>query len=508
MNQIGNNALPLPQMAATRSGIKYNPSSNLWRFRDGVHPVRMDFSRIHPKAETLIIGLKATLMYYLENASPVTATDYYKPAIRCLNYLGEASKAPIRQITTTDILNIASSSSQLKQDLNGARELFRQWRKLGYEGIGSDAIETLNQMRFKRPKRGQAVTTLDPIKGPFTEIEMEAIQLALIDAYADEIISRYDYLLTLLFITFGSRPVQIAMLKVCDFIGPDTPDSDYVLNIPRAKQRNVMAREEFKPRPLLRQIGVLLAEHIEAVCAEFKDILDDPKQAPMFPQLERDENVTDSNEFAYHMSDVNTAQKIRELSTKLSVPSERLGKVMPISARRFRYTFGTRAAEEGWPVLVIAEMLDHTVSNNALIYTGLTRTIIERINRAMAMTMAPLAQAFKGRIIASPDEATIANRTSTIIDFRIDQSGAGIGSCGQHSYCEFGAPIACYTCNCFEPWLDGPHEKVLDSLLAKRNSLAETTDNRIAAINDRTILAVAEVVRRCNEIKSKEGNHE
>jgi integrase len=506
MNQADKIALiTLPHLAKTRSGIEFDPTSNLWKFRDDVLNVRMDFSRVHPNAEPLIAGVKGTLIYWLENYHPSTSHSYFHGIVQCLNYLGKAAKAPIRQITAEDILNI-KSSARLEPALRILPEFFRQWHRLSYNDIGSDVISLLDQIKLKCPITGQAVATLDPIKGPFTNIELDAIQSALIDAYADEKISRADYLLFLLFISFGSRPVQIAMLKICDLVSPDTPDGDYVLQIPRAKQRGVMGRDLFKPRPLLHQIGVLLAEHAESVSAQFKDILDDPSQAPLFPGSVTDENETGSTEFAHHMSGMAVGNRIR-ISSKISVPSERLGTAMPLSARRFRYTFGTRAAEEGLPELVIAEMMDHNYPDTVRVYTALTDKIVDRIDRALAMQMAPLAQAFKGHIIASPDEATIANSTSTIIDLRIDQSGTGIGSCGQHSYCGFGAPIACYTCISFEPWLDGPHEEVLDFLLARRSSLVETTDNRIASINDRTILAVAEVVMRCNELKSKgDGN--
>lgn len=72
-----------------------------------------------------------------------------------------------------------------------------------------------------------------------------------------------------------------------------------------------------------------------------------------------------------------------------------------------------------------------------------------------------------------------------------------MGSCGKHGFCGLLAPVACYTCVSFQPWLDGPHEAVLDYLLGERERLTSTADLRIAAINDRTILAVAEVVRLC-----------
>ena len=74
-------------------------------------------------------------------------------------------------------------------------------------------------------------------------------------------------------------------------------------------------------------------------------------------------------------------------------------------------------------------------------------------------------------------------------------------SCGKYGFCGSLAPIACYTCRSFQPWLDGPHEAVLNLLISERDRLLGV-DARIASINDRTILAVAEVVRRCAELRN------
>jgi hypothetical protein len=162
---------------------------------------------------------------------------------------------------------------------------------------------------------------------------------------------------------------------------------------------------------------------------------------------------------------------------------------------------GTRAAEEGHGELVIAELLDHTDTQNVGVYVQATPEIVKRIDKAVALHMAPLAQAFAGVIISDESEATRKNDpTSRICDPKLDSSMKPMGSCGQYGFCASLAPIACYTCRSFEPWLDGPHEAVLNHLMAERDRLMAGSDARIASINDRTILAVAEVVRRCEEI--------
>jgi hypothetical protein len=138
-------------------------------------------------------------------------------------------------------------------------------------------------------------------------------------------------------------------------------------------------------------------------------------------------------------------------------------------------------------------------------FTGSKATpeIVERIDRAVALHLAPLAQAFAGVIIEGESKASRAgDPASRICDPRFEPSMKPMGNCGKYGFCGLMAPLACYTCMSFQPWLDGPHEMVLDYLVAERDRLLETCDIRIASVNDRTILAVAEVVRLCGEIRS------
>jgi hypothetical protein len=211
-----------------------------------------------------------------------------------------------------------------------------------------------------------------------------------------------------------------------------------------------------------------------------------------------------SRGFEYHHTAHSVGKWLIGTLDRLAVPSERTGGAVHITPVRFRRTIGTRAAAEGHGEFVIAELLDHSCTKNVGVYVQATPAIVERIDRAIALRMAPLAQAFAGVLIKDESEATRgADPTSRIVDPRIDRSMKPMGSCGQHGFCGLSAPIACYTCKNFQPWLDGPHEAVLAHLLVKREQLLATTDARIASVNDRTILAVAEVTRRCEEARGR-----
>ena len=174
--------------------------------------------------------------------------------------------------------------------------------------------------------------------------------------------------------------------------------------------------------------------------------------------------------------------------------------VIPV---RFRRTIGTQAAVEGHGPLIIAELLDHTDLQNVDVYVSSTPEIIDRIDRAVAAKLAPLAQAFAGILVDGRAEQDIPHG-SRIAAPKQSQGFSPVGSCGQHGFCAFAAPIACYTCSSFHAWLDGPHEEILEYLVAERDRLM-SVDVRIASVKDRTILAVAQVVEMC---KSTQGGQE
>lgn len=180
---------------------------------------------------------------------------------------------------------------------------------------------------------------------------------------------------------------------------------------------------------------------------------------------------------------------------------------MNMPAVRFRRTIGTQAAAEGHGELIIAELLDHSDTQNVGVYVEASPEFMERrIDRKLAMRLAPLAQAFAGVLVDGETDAA-SDPSKRIVAPQYNQNFEPVGECGQHGFCGFAAPVACYTCANFEAWLDGPHEDILNSLLAERERLMQTTDSRIASVNDRTILAVAHVVKMCQEAQAAEGTN-
>lgn len=495
--------LQLPEMVTTRDGVEFDPRPNVWSYREAVETVYIDLqSSVVDVAPNFLLAAKLTLIWYAKNRSPGHLRNMHGRLAHFLQYRVSLPNLA-GEIRATDIINYKSSLPPNRAwYLTSLAGFLKKWHRLGYPGVNEDVVRLLDSLTLSGAAKGVAVALMDPLMGPLTTIEVEALQDALNEAYASRKIDDRDYLLSLLFLALGARPVQFASLKICDLRREATEEGDfaYYLNVPRAKQRGQMSRKLFKERALLPQLGAALMEYAEQVRNNYASLLNDPNQAPLFPQ----KRVSECPEgFEYHMTADSLGTTLTDSLSKLGAVSERTGEEINIAPIRFRRTLGTRAAQEGHGELVIAELLDHNDTQNVGVYTASTPEIADRIDRAIAMAIAPLAQAFKGIVVDDESQATRkGDPSSRIIDLRIDRTAAPVGSCGQHSFCGFIAPIACYTCSSFEPWLDGPHEAVLSHLIERREQLLATTDERMASINDRTIYAVAEVIQLCEEIKA------
>jgi integrase len=489
----------LPDIVKCKSGHRFDPRQDIWILRDLTCARTLRFDEMDYLGNDFKVAFKAALVWYAQNYSVESVSNKYFHCRDLLLHIAEAGGVPIDRLTNVDILNYKAHLGKDREwYLSHVRPFLKKWHGLGYTGVTKDAIALLKQLRIKNPPKGVAVATMDPINGPFTVLEHGALQHALNAAYAGNDVTLAEYVLCWLLIALGMRPTQYARLKVCDIVQLHAKDgsSTYSVRMPRAKQRGASCeRGQFKDRLLTPQIGKLVFEYARQVESRFTGMIDDPTQAPLFAGKQV---APGSEADAYHLLAYSVSHTVPAVFDRLKVTSERTGEPLKIHAKRFRQTIGTRAAEEGYGELVIAELLDHSDTSSVGVYVRATPAIVERIDRAVAMRLAPLAQAFAGKLITGPSNASRHDDAASQIRApAITGTFDAISSCGKHGFCGFLKPVACYTCNSFEPWLDGPHEQVFAHLLAERERLMTAGDARIAAINDRAILAVAEVIQRC-----------
>jgi len=501
-NDIGSaKLLAFKSVVRTQSGATFDASVARWSYRDGVTNVSLDFDSIEGATHEFVHASKAVLGWYAENRSPDHLTNMFQR----LKHFAKARASyaqTLTSISADDLINYRASLDKTSEwYLSTLAGLLRRWHRLGYPGVDDDAVLLLKQLRLHGNRKGEAVLTMDPNEGPFTYLELEGLQAALNAAYAEGRVNTEQFVLAWLYMLLGQRNAQHAALKVCDVRLARNEDGDptYSIMMPRAKQGNRDPRDEFTERPLIEQFGEVLCGYADRLRQESSNSLADAGQAPLFPSRG---GSRWSEGYKFHQSGSELGRALSAVLEGLDVVSERTGQNLNIVPVRFRRTIGTRAAEEGYGPLVIAKLLDHTDTQNVMVYSANSPAIIDRIDRSVAMGMAPLAQAFAGVVVdGSLGEHDPSKR---IIDLRIDRSGEAMGECGKHGFCGFNAPIACYTCRSFEAWLEGPHEAVLNHLMQNRERLLKTSDKRIASINDRTIFAVAAVIQRCAELRAEQ----
>lgn len=451
-------------------------------------------------------SLRHVLAFYSKSGSQSHVRNLFE---RCKHYL-ERTVGLIPFSIESLISYRGSLDTHTEWYMGTLRGLIRQWGRLGYAGISKDALSLLKKWTIKGNEKGYAVQSMCPDTGPFTDIEMGTIADGILNAYGNEELELTDTALAMVLAMTGRRPSQVAALKIKDLIGHA---NKYVVNFPRAKQRGTPWRTAFKKFPVVEDLWILLQQQAALVEEEFGKIFGAPVKAelirelPLFPEYQNidigvalDRQLEGDN---LHVPTLRVSENLDRIEKRITMVSERTGGQIHLNPNRFRYTLGTNLGREGRGVYIIAEALDHSDTQNVGVYVKNLPDIIERIDKAVALQLGPIAQAFQGVLIASESAARRAGDPSS----RVCSSNGNVGSCGSYGFCSALAPIACYTCSHFQPWVDGPHEDVLNHLIEDRDRIFESTgDLKIASVNDRLILAVSDVVNRCNVMKGEIAN--
>ncbi|WP_271007842.1 site-specific integrase [Paucibacter sp. B51] len=492
---------PPDELRFTRLGTPYRFNDNWWSIREGVNQVNFNFALVEASiTSSLLAGLKLTLSWLLSNKAAATAQNTFHSFIHLLRVTARSSSNPLSLLTGYDLMSYrATLADKQGSRFHSLAILVRKWRELDDVSVARDAIEFLEAIRLKAPPPGEPVRTLCPFRGPLTAVEDEAFQTALNIAFASGKISEDAFFASWLTRAIGQRPSQTAALKVCDLMAERRADGAfrYTIRVPRAKKPQMKhGRESLKLRPLVRQIAEPLQIYLRTVVERFSGLMEDPTQAPMFPRATL--ATPEDNEFAWHRTGDELSIILTKTARMLGAHSERTGKLLHISPSRLRRTVGTRAAQEGHGEIVIAEILDHTNTASARYYVANVPQIVERIDAAVANSLAPLARAFQGLPPASKQELG-PEVPHQIVDMRKDKSDRAVGQC-TGGECRFLAPVACYTCRHFKPWIDGPHEELRDELIAQRTAQLARNAPRVAVVHDRTILAISQVIQICQDL--------
>jgi len=258
----------------------------------------------------------------------------------------------------------------------------------------------------------------------------------------------------------------------------------YQLDVPRIKKRT--AHLQMKRRPISATLGVLLEKLKRGNTTD-----------PLLHWLSA----------SYPEDSVRVA--MNRFSASVGLVSPRTGKRLSLSPRRFRYSIATHMAEEGASVFHIAELLDHSDTQNVRVYVETASSIADPVAKATDSALAPLVQRFQGKIV-QPSAATAPEMIPAIAPHlglnRLDIGG--IGFCGRDvrrdGLCRLFPPASCYLCPSLSAFRDGPHQQVLDSLERFLKITESQNDGRIVAQLEDVRIGIAEVITAI----SKSSQHE
>jgi len=507
-NKVKVNSLSVSNVSKSVSfnGYEFDIDSDVWVLNKN-KDLRVDFiAEFNPSIQE---DIRATLVYFAENKSAYHAFNV------CLAIKNYYDKTGRRVIDETGLLAYKSIYSKKSEEyrLGVLRVFLKQLYFLEFKAVSDQLFELLSRWKLSGNDKGTAVLSLDPEEGPYSDTEFEAIRCELDNKYAELVIDAEEYSLIQLFAATGRRPIQIASLKLGDVrIDSETREMPvFMLQIPKAKVRGCGFRSNFTDFALIESIGQVLSLHIESVkkkaaCQIGRQLSKaESDLLPLFPgDLDQLIGLPDSdmsivlNTDVTHRKTSEVTSTLKNIIDKLEVTSERTGEPVKTTGYRFRYTLGTRAAREGAGVLTIATLLDHADTQNTKVYVANIPEHAATISEIMNGSLMRYASAFLG------SEEEVFRAVSGAQRIRTNDSSDNVGSCGTDAMCHDYAPVACYTCPKFKAWRNAPHHLVLKWLLDERERMIEETDDmEIAAINDRAIFAVTQVMKRCAELQGE-----
>jgi integrase len=384
-----------------------------------------------------------------------------------------------------------------------ARDFYRWCVRKQKPYFSKDVLNRIESHVIGGNAKGRAVRSEDPDVGPLTELEVQSLCIALRAAYIQKSIPLRDQVAVLLCLAFGANASQYAMMRESDvkFVYENDQLVATLIQVPRHKKRGRNPRDEFKVRKVNKSVSSVIEEYI----ASNRDKAVDAKrgeQRPLFWGHRPKNKTPDMVEWTWHIDPSNFTQIVREAVLKLGSAS-RDGGVLKVNTRRFRYTLATRLLQEGASPYAVAAALDHSDLQNVQTYTHLSSGILDHINPAVARELGARAQAFTQIVETEADAVNGDNRSSRrYFGDRSRDIFEPIGNCGHNALCNVAAPLACYVCPKFQPWLDGPHEMVLQSLIDRRKERkSNSSDMRMVGLEDEILVAVANVVVRIDAIK-------
>ncbi len=533
-------------MVTTRDGITFDSRDSVWpvsaRLTVSMGRLRELFD------DSLLEGLEATMRAAASRQAASTVANL----VKCLRHFHRVmwNGDLIRRWHEVDLRNYrAKLVAEFGHEdyLIKIRPFLKLWRALRHSGVSDTTWAALSEMRLKLGETGRAVRTQDSDKGPLSPEETHQLTLGVYRAADEGQIALEDLSLILFHILTGRRAGQSAALKCKDVDGTRRGDPKpgenigeqlLLLHVPRLKQKGHKFRQTRRSVHLLEVYFALFEAQKSLAQAELRRLLSSHgfelqehdlthllEELPLYPYwasvhatlASAAEQRGQSHAIAlqtlrvhaegqqWHLSGLQVARRLHAVCEAAGAQAAD-GQLLVLGGTRLRYTKGTDLARQGVGLAALAWLLDHSNLSSAAIYIDNLPEHAAQLNSALSgsVVLKRVASLFRGELVDSEADAVGGDEPQRS---RIHYKGDGAATCGKLKPCGMGdgIPLACYTCDRFQPWLDGPHDVVLYDLLAERKRNAEVLGDShpVTCRRDKTIAAVINVMQRCEARKSE-----
>ena len=363
-------------------------------------------------------------------------------------------------------------------DFSRLRTFYRWGVARQHTDFDPELLRVLRAITAAGNAKGHHVRFRDTVKGPFSPDELLLISNAISAGRGTD----EDRAIVMLHLELGHNPNASARLRNKDLIRYETEAGiSYHLGIPRVKKRTAL--RETKRRPISRKLGHLL-ENLRTGASE--------------------------DTLLHWLSPMNPEGAINRMMRRFvraaSLTSPRTNRPLVINARRFRFSIATHMAEEGASAFHIAEVLDHTDTQNVRVYVETVSSIADPVAKATDAALVPLVNRFRGKIIDSTRAPAFEGLPNQVIpavapDLAIFHPNVGgIGICGRDvrkdGLCRLLPPLSCYLCPSFAALRDGPHEEMLHSIESFIRHNEGASDQRVLMQLEDVRIAIHQVMEQ------------
>jgi site-specific recombinase XerC len=460
-------------------------TSQIWRVRaslDGGKMIELDWAH-----QEKVLGSRAQYLLKLYFADRVTRKkartieNDFRMFLRLQEWLRSRIQPPAEWTSLTEGLVRAflqhgvERTADKGNDFSRLRTFYRWGVARQYRDFDPAFLDVLRSITAVGNAKGHSVRFRDVIRGPFSPDELLLIGRAV----RENLGTSQDRAIVMLHLELGHNPNASARLRNSDLIRYETKSGVvWQLDVPRVKKRT--PGRETKRRPISSALGSLL-----------KSLEESGPEEPLLHWL-----PASSPEAAIN-------QAMRRFAHAADLTSPRTQLRMRMNARRFRFSIATHMAEEGASLFHIAEVLDHSDTQNVRVYVETASSIADPVALATDDALAPLVRRFQGQIIESDEHLTAADHSDRRIPAAVPHlripllDVGGIGLCGRDpdrdGLCQLFPPLSCYLCPSFAALRTGPHRQMLESIDKFLRDHEHHSDRRILLQLDQVRTAIRQV---------------